>query len=114
MTEEVLRIFVGQGVVGAVLVVLGIHYLRKERAWEVERAKLQQAQLDEARLRISDAKDGFAALRDMQAKTTEAIAKLSEQDEMKQLQRELIDAVTKVTTILDVQRQGAPGQRGPR
>jgi len=114
MTEEIIRAIVGQGVVGAMLVALGLQYLRREKAWEREREQLQKAQMDEARLRIQDAKDGFATLRDMQAKTTEAIAKIAEQDEMKQLQRELIDAVTKVTTILDTVQRPGQGPRGPR
>lgn len=111
--SEAVSLAVQYGLPTVLLFVMAIWYARQVQAWAAERTALLKRVDDESHARITDAKDAFLALRDMQAKVVDAVAKLSDVAETRELQRELIDAISKVTATME-ERARPSGRLGGR
>jgi len=112
--SEVITILAQYGLPTVLLFVGGWLYISERRAWDAERRELTTQITAESRERVEDAKLGFETLRGMQEVVTSSVGKLADIAETRDLQRELIDAVTKVTTVAEtLQRRADLAERGP-
>ena len=113
--QEIITIIVQYGLPTVLLFGMAWFHVKEKKAWDIERKELYARVTDETRLRVDDAKIGFGVLRDMQVKVTDSVGKLSDVAETRELVRELIDTVTKASTIIETleKSQSAPRSRGP-